>query len=1000
MKQAGKRYWRSLDELADSPELRRRVERESPSLASQIWTAASRRDFLKAMGASLALGSLTGCRWPKEKIVPYAHRPEGRVPGKPEQFATAMELAGVARALLVTSYDGRPLKVEGNPEHPESRGASDAYAQASVLELYDPDRSKDVVLRQNRQRIVQTWDQFDAFAKAAFSELRRRGGDGFSVLSEASSSPSLYDMRARLQQALPMMTWYEYEPVSRDNERLGTAMAFGRPCRAHPALDQADVILSLDSDLLMNSPVAVKHAMAFASRRRAEDFRMNRLYVVEPVVSVTGAMADHRCATPSRLVPRFACKLAGELTSDPALGTAADKAALAPLLQQTLPAMPPFFADIVRDLRENRGRSLVVAGPRQNPGVHALAAWLNHVLGNAGKTITYTAEVDPDRPAHVDAMRALVSEMKAGRVDTLLVLGGNPVYNAPADLEFAQQLDRVKTLIRVGLYEDETSLACDWHLPQAHFLESWGDARAYDGTISIVQPLIDPLYDGRTPIEILATALDEEPRRCYDIVRRTFGRLSSAADVEPAWRRALHDGLVEGTRFKPDVPMPLADALSKAIEGIEKEGGGSDASPIEVVFVQDHSVHDGRYANSGWLQEMPDPLTKLTWDNAAAVSPALAREQNLTEGDVVRISCDGTSIEAPVVLLPGQATGSIALPLGYGRRAAGRVGTGVGVDAYNLRPSTAMYTRRADLMKTGRRYPLAATQDHFIIDPVGHEERERRSRELIRELTLAEYKAGPRQLATESARKPRFSLWREHEYEGHRWAMAIDLSVCTGCSACVVACQAENNVPVVGKDQVKRGREMHWIRVDRYFSGDPDSPSISFQPLTCHHCEDAPCEQVCPVGATQHSHEGLNDMVYNRCVGTRYCSNNCPYKVRRFNWFNNLKRLSDFQKMQLNPEVTVRSRGVMEKCTFCVQRINLAKIAAKNDRRALVDGGITPACAQACPTGAIVFGDLNDAESRVAKLHASGRSYALLEELNIKPRTKYLARLRNPAERT
>jgi len=999
----GKTYWRSLDELADTPEFRKFVESEFPNFAPELLASPSRRRFLKLMGASLAMAGLTGCRWPKETIAPHGSRPEGRTPGESVQYATAMELGGSAVGLLITSYDGRPIKVEGNPGHPISRGATNAFAQASVLELYDPDRSKGVMQRQGDQTFYRSWDQFAAYARRHFDALRADGGKRLCVLSESSSSPSLADMRERFGRAFPAAKWWEYEPISRDNERLGSVRAFGQAWRTHYALDRADVIVSLDADLLMDHPAAIGHARDWAvgrdvdeqGQRRGTERAMNRLYVVESAHSVTGSMADHRLAVPARRVEAVALHLASCLiergVAVPSVGNA--------LSRSSRPVEADFVEALAEDLLAHRGRCVVAVGPRQGAAVHALAHALNAALGAVGTTVSYTEEIEPDRPTHAEAITTLSTDMRDGEVDTLLILGGNPVFDAPADLEFGQGLDAVKTVIHLSLFPNETSQRCTWRLSRAHYLESWGDVRAYDGTISVVQPLIEPLYDGKTPIEVLALVIGDQPAKGYDVVRRTLQASSGGADFDTRWRRALHDGIVPGSAW-PTAEPPLKRGGWAAELAERVRGGTAEAGQVELVFTPDSHVYDGRFANSGWLQEMPDPLTKLTWDNAAIIAPVDAERMGLRRGDMVRLEAAGQTLEMPVTVLPGQAEGSVTVSLGYGRTAAGRVGNGTGFDAYRLRTVAAMeVVTGVTLTSTGRRTMLAVTQDHHAIDSrVGRRERDKRLGMLYREADLEEYRRHPDFAQHAVHHLPLVSMWREHEYEGHRWGMTVDLNKCTGCSACVVACQAENNIAVVGKEEVDRGREMHWIRIDRYFRGQPGAPQVAHQPVACHHCANAPCEQVCPVAATVHSSEGLNDMVYNRCIGTRYCANNCPYKVRRFNWFNNHKDLTETEKMAFNPEVTVRARGVMEKCTFCVQRINAVKIDAKNEARPIADGEITPACAQACPTQAIVFGELNDAESRVARLQADRRAYAMLGELNVKPRTQYLAKLRNPAQ--
>jgi molybdopterin-containing oxidoreductase family iron-sulfur binding subunit len=961
-------------------------------LADVAEWAASRREFLKLMGASAALAGLTACRWPKETIVPAARQPVERMPGVAVQYATAFELAGVATGLLVTSYDGRPIKIEGNEKHPFSRGKTNHWMQASILDLYDPDRSRWPVERRAQPGQVRTWDEFRAFARNHCASLRVNGGQGFCILSEASSSPTLADLRARLLTAFPQATWYEYEPVSRDNEREGTRLAFGKPYRPHLHLDQADVIVGFDSDFLMLHLAAVKYAGDFASRRRADDGTMSRLYVLESNLSVTGSMADQRYAMQSSQIRRTLEQVAARIGG-------AD--------------VDPQAAAIGDDLLAHKGRCVVIAGLQQPPEVHALAHALNARLGAHGTTVTFTEEPDPGRPTHAAAIRALADRIRAGDVQTLVILGGNPAYNAPADLGFVDLLPRVPTTVHLSPYDNETSRRCTWHVPQAHYLESWDDARAYDGTLSIVQPLIAPLYDGQTASELLALLSDDPLQSGYELVRRTFG------DREALWRQALEDGVVPDTAWPERTPSVCLGSLPESAAG----------AAWEVVFAPDYHVHDGRFANNAWLQEWPDPITKLTWDNAALVSPADAKKLGIGQsGDLLRIeyAVAGETpappiLEMPAFIVPGHAVGSITLPLGYGRAAAaGKVADGAGFDTYRLRIAAAPdIVTGVKVSGGGRHYDLATTQDrHAIQSRVGEEEMQARIPELVREATLAHYRADPDFVRAGGDHPPPASLWEERQYRGHKWGTAIDLSACTGCGACVIACQAENNVPVVGKAEVGRGREMHWLRVDRYFRGDGE---VVHQPVACLHCEFAPCEQVCPVAATVHDEEGLNVMVYNRCVGTRYCSNNCPVKVRRFNWFYNhhgpahprsikgdarslpgkLKEqpLTDIEKMLNNPNVTMRSRGVMEKCTFCVQRIAAVKIKAKNERwDRIPDGLIVPACAQACPTDAIVFGDLNDPSSRVRRLHEHNRAYALLPELNLKPRTKYLAKLNNPAE--
>ena len=1000
-------YWRSLAELSDAPEFRAFLESEFPEAVDP--GGISRRRWLQIMGASFALAGVGGCYSEPQRILPFAKRPEGRTPGQPQRYATAQDIAGNATGLLVTCVDGRPVKVEGNPSHPLSLGATTLLAQAAVLELYDPDRSRRPVQQTSQGKVLPPpgndealWSQYDEVAPPLFRALREKSGAGFCVLCEANSSPTLARLRSQLLQKMPQCRWFEYEPLSDDNERTGSIQAFGKPYRTQFDLKAAKVIVCLDADLLGGHPASLKYAREFAEGRSAADGTMNRLYAVESRLTITGASADHRLPLRSSDIPAFIGRLLKNVEdaahashdaaphSDHAAEDAADR----------------FLSVVAKDLTANRGQCVVVAGSQQPAEVHAAIHRLNAILGNAGKTIRYTRDPDPDRPSHVEAITALTKAMHAGEVETLLILGGNPVYDAPADLDFVAGLSKVKTTIHSSLYRNETSLACAWHVPQTHFLESWGDARAFDGTYSVVQPMIAPLHGGRSWIELLAQVLGDVLPKPDELVRETFREIAGDRGSEQLWRKTVHDGLLPGSDW-PDESVPEPKAVSLPTEF---QAPSLTSGDIEVVFCRDTSVYDGRFANSGWLQECPDPMTKLTWDNAALLSPSTAKALGVENETLITVSLGERSLTVPAYVMPGQAVGSLSVSLGYGRTAAGHVGgltqedvEPVGTNVYPLRTSQTMFVATgASVTSTGTRYRLATTQDHHAIDKAGFEARQQRIGELIREATLDEYREHPDFAKHVVHVPPLESMWDEHKYDGHRWGMSIDLSKCIGCNACVVACQAENNVPVVGKEQVLRGREMHWIRVDRYFKGDADADDVqvAMQPVACHQCELAPCEQVCPVAATVHSHEGLNDMVYNRCVGTRYCANNCPYKVRRFNYFNYHKDLKDpnneITTMAFNPEVTVRSRGVMEKCTYCVQRIQAGKIAAKNDGREIRDGEIQTACQQACPTQAIAFGDLADKQSEVAGLQQTDRAYAMLAELNVKPRTVYLARIRNP----
>jgi len=989
------------------PELHALLEAEFP--AADDPGGVSRRRWLQVMGASLMLGAAGGCRWKKEEILPLASQPPRRLPGEFQRFATARDIAGSALGLRVTSVDGRPIKIEGNPRHPQSLGATDAWTQASILELYDPDRSGSVLQRTGAEAMEQTWPKFLEFLRPQLAAIGKTQGAGLAVLSEASSSPTLAALRDRLLKAYPQAKWHEYEPLSHDNEREGARLAFGEPVRTHLALEKARVIVCLDADPLGVHPAAVRYARDFAKGRDPEAGPMNRLYVVEPCPTITGSVADHRLALRCGEVAWFARALHAAVVQG--LGSKAEAAT------ESGPDESPtaFVRAVAKDLKTHGAHVVVIAGPRQAPEVHALVHEINAALGSVGHVVAYTADPEPNRPRHVAAISSLVADMQAGKVQMLVMLGGNPVYDAPADLRFAEAMTKVPARLHLSPYDNETSLLCSWHLPRSHYLESWGDARGYDGTYSIIQPLIAPLHDSRTALELLALLAGEEKATGYDLVRVTFKELAGP-EWETKWGSCLESGLLAGSAWPAASPR-LVRETPPGDPGPQPGDGLPGPEQTEIVFCPGSGVYDGRFANNAWLQEMPDPMTKLTWDNAAWMSPATAKALGVDHGTLVRVNCGGREVEIPAYVMPGQAPGTVAVALGYGRAAAGKVGGDagrevppVGVDVYPLRTARALhFAADATVTPTGKPYALATTQEHHAIDAAAAAARGRRIGELVREFTLAEYEE-------ESKRDPQFarhaghlpeleSLWEEPKYEGRRWGLTIDLSKCTGCGACMVACQAENNVPVVGKERVLRGRQMHWIRVDRYYRGEGESPRVVQQVVMCHHCENAPCEQVCPVAATVHSKEGLNDMVYNRCVGTRYCSNNCPYKVRRFNFFNYRKDLEEPEnevlKMVYNPEVTIRSRGVMEKCTYCVQRIQAAKIEAKNRREPIRDGQVLTACQQACPAGAIVFGDLGFRDDRgepslVAKLRRSARAYEMLAELNVKPRTSYLARIRNP----
>jgi MoCo/4Fe-4S cofactor protein with predicted Tat translocation signal len=1006
LQQDGPDVWRSLDHAADTPEFQQYLHREFPTNASEWLDPTGRRNFLKLMSASMALAGVTACTvQPQELIVPYVRQPEEEIPGKPLFFATAMTLGGVASALLVESHEGRPTKIEGNPDHPASKGATDVFAQGSVLTLYDPDRSQTITQLGD----VRPWSAVIAAVRGGLSAQSGSKGAGLRILTETVASPTL---AAQIQQVLaqqPNAKWIQWEPVNRDNARAGARTAFGQYAEPVYDLTKADVILSLDADFLSaDGAQNVQYMRQFASRRRVEGNpdNLNRLYVVESDHTVTGGRADNRLPLKSSHIEAFARAVASGAGVSGVSGTA--------------PAGTDAFASAVaRDLSEHKGRAVVIAGDAQPPAVHAIAHAINAAIG-APVTYMPTPEIVPSEQSA--AFAELVSDINAGRVQMLVIIGeSNPVYSAPADFKFNEAIRKVSLVIHSGMFFDETATLSHWHIPAAHFLEAWSDARSADGTVSIVQPLIQPLYAGKSAHEIMATMSDRPERAGYDVVREYWqgagraGMAGQAGGVTPAassstattapagsqsvppaspaptaseafersWRKWLHDGFIEGTAATASTITVAPDVATRITAGTAIDG-------LEINFRRDPTIYDGRFANNGWLQELPKPMSKMTWDAAAHVAPATAAANNLHNGDVIEIQHDGRSLRAPVFVMPGHAKDSITLTVGYGRTRAGRVGNETGVNAYALRGSGALFTGAASMTRTGDAYELGITQEHWAIE----------GRNLIRSATLEEFKENPAFVKTMEHGVPgagrTISLYADKEYRGQQWGMAIDMNACTGCMACVIACVAENNIPVVGKTQVRTSREMHWLRIDRYFAGPADTPDTYMQPLPCQQCENAPCEVVCPVAATVHSAEGLNDMVYNRCVGTRYCSNNCPWKVRRFNFLLYTDYTTPGFKMQRNPDVTVRSRGVMEKCTYCVQRINAARIQSKREDRAIRDGEIVTACQAVCPAEAIEFGDINDPNSRVAKLKASSRNYTMLEDLNTRPRTTYLAAVKNP----
>ncbi len=992
--------WRSLADYDRTPLERAQLANQRTEGPTDLEIGPlERRKFLSILGATGAVAgtlSLEGCiRKPVEKILPYTTRPEDLIPGKPRFFRTAMNIGPAVLGLHVESQDGRPTKVEGNADHPMSLGGAHSWAQASVLDLYDQDRSRTPTFK----GATATWAEAKAAIAAAFAPQRGKGA-GLGLLIDARPSPTLHRLVGEFKKSYPEARVFRWDPTDGRNGRDGLALAGVRNGRAWYDLEKADVVVALDSDFMLTDGDSVRNARLFVNRRRAgaEQGAMNRLYAVETTFSVTGAFADNRLRVPSSHTGELLRGLAAKL-----LGTKAPPGVRAAIENRQSRGAGIVYTDkfrkwidaVAADLQAAPGKSVIVVGERQPAWVHGLALLVNDALGALGKVAFVTPE--PSAPG-IGTVEELGKALAAGQLQSLVMLGGNPAYDAPADLDLANALKRLPLTIHTSRSVDETSSLATWHLPSSHFLEAWGDLQASDGTVSIQQPLIAPLFDTLSELEVLALTLGlpAEQATGHALVQATI--LGGAAD-QNAWRRAVHDGQAAFRKVKPAENTFDWGGLEKAMAAAPDPTVPSSGA-LDVAFIVDASSCDGRFANNAWLQELPDPMSKLTWDNAAYLSPSTADGLGLKDGALVTLTLGGRKLELPIWRLPGTADNVAVLPLGYGRRQGGHILEGAGFDTYTLRTTASLWSASgASLADTGRTYALASTQEHgTMIEPFTG-----KTRPIVREATVEAYRQTPEFVEKVEMLKEdhMFHLWDPpNPTDGHQWGMSIDLNSCTGCNACTIACQSENNIAVVGKERVLNGREMHWIRLDRYFTGDQNDPQAVVQPLPCQQCEMAPCENVCPVGATAHSPEGLNDMAYNRCIGTRYCANNCPYKVRRFNFFNYQKEnltTSPLWKMQKNPDVTVRFRGVVEKCTYCVQRINEAKIEAKRDGHSLVsDGKIKTACEQTCPTGAIVFGNVADPASAVSKQKAIPRDYALLRELNVRPRTTYLAKLRNP----
>lgn len=976
-------FWRSLDEWAQSEEFLQHLEGEFPERArGWLEHRPNRREFLRLMAASLALAGLASCtKPPEEHIVPTTNIPEIPPGSGTRNYATAMPIAGGGLGLLVASIDGRPIKVEGNPQHPMSLGATDAFAQASLLDLYDPDRSQ-VVRHQNQ---ISSWNAFVSDLKTRLASHQSRKGAGLRVLSGPILSPTLARQKEKLFEKFPEARWHEYEPITDDAVRAGALLAFEKDVRPQYRFENADIVLSIDGDFLGQGHAKLAYARRFMERRRvdskADAKGMNRLYAVESTPTLTGAVADHRIALSPAAIESFVLILAQKL------GVEGIKAP-----ESVAGVSQAEWNALLSDLTDSSLRRVIVAGSYQPPWVQALAHAVNARISAVGQTVSYAAPLLEGPQSQIESLKGLTQNAEAdgNKVETLLILESNPVFNAPADLDFAAWLEQVPVSIHFGSHVNETSALCTWHVPSAHFLEWWGDVTAQDGTVSLIQPLLAPMYNAKSAHELLNVLLDEPQKPAYETVRETWRERQGEEGFEPFWQKALHDGIVPGPERSVEKPALRSD-LAQQIDRLLVERETSSDENLTVLFRPHPTLWDGRFANNGWLQELPQPFTKLTWGNAALIDHKTAEDHGLNDGDVVELAHESRSVRIPVVIVPGQAEGVVTLHFGCGQ-VNGRVGAAVGTDVFPLRSTDGMWSlANVELTKTGEQKQLPRTQHHFLIEGRG----------LIRQGTFAEFQEHPEHPPFMEAghQSPSAESFYPDLLEGSpQWGMSINLGACIGCNACVVACQSENNIPIVGPTELLRGREMHWLRIDTYYEGERDRPQIYHQPVLCMHCEHAPCEPVCPVAATTHSSEGLNEMTYNRCIGTRYCSNNCPYKVRRFNFFDYQEAARDLPVLQLlqNPEVTVRSRGVMEKCTYCVQRISRARIQAGLENREIEDGEVVTACQAVCPTRAIVFGDKSRAENQVALEKASPLSYGLLEDLNTRPRTTYLAAVRNP----
>lgn len=984
-------YWKSLKDISSEEDYNRFLKQSDHNEDNGL----SRRNFLSLIAASVALAGLEGCKKPVQKIIPYVEAEIGTIPGIPKYYASTIPWKNNALGVVIENHDERPVKVEGNEKHPSTLGKSNAFSQASTIEMYDPDRARGV--KYNGKKV--DWSEYLKFAK----DINKDDGKGLAVLMQESSSPTIKSIQNDFKTKFPSASWVSYESVNNENLYKGIEKAFSKKLQPIYRLENAQIIVSLGSDFLGVDDNNIYNTRKFAQNRDIvdENSTMNRLYVAESSITSTGSSADHRLNIPQHEMESILAELSYELKK---LGLSLDASKVKSSNNLWIKAA-------AEDLMSNRGDSIILGGSQLSPEFHQLIALLNNQLN---------APVDyyPLSLSQVSSLadfKSLCDDIKNNKIKNLIILGANPVYDSPADFNFGDLLKNVPNSVHLTNILDETSKLCSWNIAMTHYFECWGDAMSYDGFVSIVQPQIMPLFDSKSAIQVLTPLVYSKELSSYDTVKNVWkSDIVKSGNFEREWEKVLHDGLYKNTIIKKEQVRPSSKTSTAQLNNFIE----LDDNKFEIVFNASSSVYDGRFANNGWLQEIPKPVTSLTWDNAALISIKVAKKLNIKNGQMIEIKIDNKSIKLPAWITPGQNQKSISLELGYGREFEGRLGNGVGFNVYPLRMSSnPSYSLNASISVLDETYPLASTQDHHGLeedryaapgfDKLSNNEVQSRIPELVKQSTLDYYKDNPDwvQKKVEEHKPDKKRSWADHsmynpepEYDyskGPQWGMSIDLTSCTSCNACSIACQSENNIPVVGKQQVMNGREMHWIRIDNYFAGDPDNPEMSTQSVACVHCELAPCETVCPVAATTHSSDGVNQMTYNRCLGTRYCANNCPYKVRKFNFYNYTRDLPEVVQMAMNPDVSIRFRGVMEKCTYCYQRVSAARISAENENREIQDGDFQVACQQSCPADAIKFGDINDPNSAVSKAKRRNRDYALLAHLGTAPRTTYLAKIRN-----